>query len=105
MSLRRRSRASFASWSWLWPLAVSGCLASTSPTPSSSPPIPPRPELSCQRQGAEGIETANFRGGSQPDVVKVFHKNADGSPPLFMSCKEVDLNGDGRKDMLLYLDK
>ena len=105
MSLRRRSRASFASWSWLWPLAVSGCLASTSPTPSSSPPIPPRPELSCQRQGAERIETANFRGGSQPDVVKVFHKNADGSPPLFMSCKEVDLNGDGRKDVLLYLDK
>jgi len=80
-------------------------LASTSPTLSSSPPIPPRPELSCQRQGAERIETANFRGGSQPDVVKVFHKNADGSPPLFMSCKEVDLNGDGRKDVLLYLDK
>ena len=87
------------------PLAVAGCLASTSPTPSATPAVPPRPELGCQRQGAERIETANYRGGTRPDVMKVFHKNPDGNPPLYMSCKEVDLNGDGRKDMLLYLDK
>ncbi|HMY58349.1 MAG TPA: hypothetical protein PK472_08850, partial [Pseudomonadota bacterium] len=106
MILRRESRCLFAGASWLVPLAMwSGCLASTSPTPSASPSAPPRPELICQRQGAERIETANFRGGKEPDVVKVFHKNPDGSPPLYMSCKEVDLNGDGRKDMLVYLDK
>jgi len=109
MSLRRSSCASFASWSRPWPLALfcclAGCLASTSPTPSATPAAPPRPELTCLRQGAERIETANFRGGNQPDVVKVFHKNSDGSPPLYMSCKEVDLNADGRKDMLIYLDK
>ncbi len=96
----------FALASWLVPLGLlSGCLASTSPAPSAGPAAAPRPELLCQRQGAERIETANFRGGKEPDVVKVFHKNSDGNPPLYMSCKEVDLNGDGRKDMLLYLDK
>ena len=106
MILRRESRCLFAGASWFVPLAMwSGCLASTGPTPSASPSAPPRPELICQRQGAERIETANFRGGKEPDVVKVFHKNPDGSPPLYMSCKEVDLNGDGRKDMLVYLDK
>lgn len=100
-----RSRSSFVRWGALLPLFAVGCLASTSPTPSANQAVQPRPELSCERQGAERIETASYRGGSKPDVLKVFHKNTDGSPPLYMSCKEVDLNGDGRKDMLLYLDK
>lgn len=100
-----RSRSSFVRWGALLPLLAAGCLASTSPTPSATPTAQTRPELSCERQGAERIETASYRGGSKPDVLKVFHKNADGNPPLYMSCKEVDLNGDGRKDMLQYLDK
>ena len=100
-----RSRSSFVRWGAILPLLAAGCLASTSPTPSAAPSAQPRPELSCERQGAERIETASYRGGGKPDVLKVFHKNIDGNPPLYMSCKEVDLNGDGRKDMLLYLDK
>lgn len=100
-----RSRSSFVRWGAILPLLAAGCLASTSPTLSAAPSAQPRPELSCERQGAERIETASYRGGGKPDVLKVFHKNIDGNPPLYMSCKEVDLNGDGRKDMLLYLDK
>lgn len=106
MNSRRRCRLPIGPLGcFFWLAAFSGCLANTLSQTAAPPVAPPKPELLCERQGAERIETANFRGGKAPEVVKVFHKNPDGNPPLFMSCKEVDVNGDGRKDMLVYLDK
>lgn len=86
-------------------LLVSGCsLFSSSAKKTDEKEAAKRPELSCQRQGAERVETGNWRGDGKNDVVKVFVKSPEGGAKLALSCKEVDLNGDGRKDLLVYYD-
>ncbi len=77
-----------------------------------------RPELSCVRAGADRVEASSFRTGGQGpsngqgngqgnaknDIVKVFVRSPDAGGGVTLSCKELDLNGDGRKDMLVYYD-
>lgn len=63
-----------------------------------------RPELRCPQKGAERIETGSWRGESKSDVVRVFTKSPEGGAKLALSCREVDLNGDGRKDVLVFYD-
>ncbi|MFO0573368.1 MAG: hypothetical protein U1A78_05185 [Polyangia bacterium] len=63
-----------------------------------------RPELHCPQKGAERIETGSWRGESKSDVVRVFSKSPEGGAKLALSCREVDLNGDGRKDVLVFYD-
>lgn len=63
-----------------------------------------RPELQCPRQGVERLETGSWRGDGKTDVVRVFVKSPEGGAKLALGCKEVDLNGDGRKDVLVHYD-
>lgn len=73
-----------------------------------------KPELSCVRAGADRVETSSFRSGVQGpvsgqssaknDIVKVFMRSPEAGGGVTLSCKELDLNGDGRKDMLVYYD-
>lgn len=63
-----------------------------------------RPELHCPQKGAERIETGSWRGENKSDVVRVFAKSPEGGAKLALSCREVDLNGDGRKDVLVFYD-
>jgi hypothetical protein len=63
-----------------------------------------RPELHCPQKGAERVETGSWRGESKSDVVRVFGKSPEGGAKLALSCREVDLNGDGRKDVLVFYD-
>src|SRR5262245_57289711 len=86
-------------------LLVAGCsLFSSSAKKADEKEAAKKPELQCQRQGAERVETGNWRGDGKNDVVKVFVKSPEGGAKLALSCKEVDLNGDGRKDLLVYYD-
>jgi hypothetical protein len=65
-----------------------------------------RPELLCPRAGAERVEASSFRGNGKNDIVKVFGRSSEpGAPPsAVLLCKELDLSGDGRKDMLVFFD-
>lgn len=79
-----------------------------------------KPELSCVRAGADRVEASSFRLGGQSggqgsgqgsgsgngknDIVKVFVRSPEAGGGVTLSCKELDLNGDGRKDMLVYYD-
>lgn len=63
-----------------------------------------RAELSCAREGAERVDVGSWRGTGRPDVARVFSKSSDGRGPAVLTCREVDLNGDGHKDMLVYYD-
>lgn len=73
-----------------------------------------KPELSCVRAGADRVETSSFRPGgpgqvsgqssAKNDIVKVFMRSPEAGGGVTLSCKELDLNGDGRKDMLVYYD-
>lgn len=62
-----------------------------------------RPELLCSREKAERVDVSSWRGGGRPDVARVFVKEA-GTGKVVLYCREVDLNGDGKKDMLTYFD-
>lgn len=62
-----------------------------------------RPELACAREGAERIDIGSWRGTGRPDVARVYMRNPSHGPAV-LSCREVDLNGDGRKDILVYFD-
>lgn len=102
-NLRRSLAASGALVSAL--LLVTGCsLFSSSSKKTDEKEAAKKPELQCLRQGAERVETGNWRGDGKNDVVKVFVKSPEGGAKLALSCKEVDLNGDGRKDLLVYYD-
>lgn len=85
-------------------LLVTGCSLFSSSKKADEKEAAKKPELLCQRQGAERVETGSWRGDGKNDVVKVFVKSPEGGAKLALSCKEVDLNGDGRKDLLVYYD-
>lgn len=58
-----------------------------------------RAELSCPRDSSERVDVGSWRGTGRPDVARVFvRKNG----ATVLSCREVDLNGDGRKDLLVF---
>ena len=87
---------------------TAGCLTSTQAKDKSASDadlVKKQPQLQCQRTGAERIENDGFRGNNKADVVKVFVKSSEGGARTVLSCREVDLNGDGRKDMLVYFDQ
>lgn len=58
-----------------------------------------RAELSCPRETSERIDVGSWRGTGRPDVARVFVRS---NSTTVLSCREVDLNGDGRKDMLVF---
>lgn len=60
-----------------------------------------RAELSCPRDRSERVDVGSWRGTGRPDVARVFVRGAETSKTV-LACREVDLNGDGRKDMLVY---
>ncbi len=63
-----------------------------------------KPELLCARAGADRVEASSFRGDGKNDIFKVFVRSPEAGGGVVLSCKELDLNGDGRKDMLVYYD-
>jgi len=63
-----------------------------------------RPELTCAREGAERVDVGSWRGTGRPDVARVYKRDGGFRSPSVLSCREVDLNGDGRKDMLVYYE-
>lgn len=63
-----------------------------------------RAELACAREGAERVDVGSWRGTGRPDVARVYKREGGFRSPSFLSCREVDLNGDGRKDMLVYYE-
>lgn len=86
---------------------TAGCLTSTQAKDKSASDaelVKKQPQLQCLRTGAERIENDGFRGNNKADVVKVFVKSSEGGARTVLSCREVDLNGDGRKDLLVYFD-
>jgi hypothetical protein len=60
-----------------------------------------RAELSCPRESSERVDVGSWRGTGRPDVARVFTRGSGGQPTV-LACREVDLNGDGRKDMLVF---
>lgn len=62
-----------------------------------------RPELSCAREGAERVDVGSWRGTGRPDVARVYKREGFRGPSV-LTCREVDMNGDGRKDMLVYFE-
>lgn len=60
-----------------------------------------RAELLCPRAGAERVDVSSWRGTGRPDVARIYQKDGS-SGQATLSCREVDLNGDGRKDMLVF---
>jgi hypothetical protein len=63
-----------------------------------------RPELVCAREGAERVDVGSWRGTGRPDVARVYKRDGGFRSPSVLSCREVDMNGDGRKDMLVYYE-
>lgn len=63
-----------------------------------------RAELTCAREGAERVDVGSWRGTGRPDVARVYKREGGFRSPSVLSCREVDLNGDGRKDMLVYYE-
>lgn len=59
-----------------------------------------RAELSCPRERSERVDVGSWRGTGRPDVARVFGRG-EGQQTV-LTCREVDLNGDGRKDMLVF---
>jgi EF hand domain-containing protein len=56
----------------------------------------------CDPRGKRRVALDLNRDG-KPDVVKLFGtRRQDGASVEYLACKEVDLNGDGRKDMWLH---
>lgn len=90
----------------LWALLGSaqfGCAASQNPQQATTfTGAGKRPELSCAREGAQRVDVASWRGTGRPDVARVYVRAAGGHGAPVLSCREVDLNGDGRKDVLVY---
>ena len=84
--------------------ASAGCSLFSSAKKPDDKDAAKRPELHCPQKGAERIETGSWRGESKSDVVRVFSKSPEGGAKLALSCREVDLNGDGRKDVLVFYD-
>lgn len=60
-----------------------------------------RAELTCPRDRSERVDVGSWRGTGRPDVARVFVRGTEGQKTV-LACREVDLNGDGRKDMLVY---
>jgi hypothetical protein len=58
-----------------------------------------RAELSCPRDRSERVDVGSWRGTGRPDVARVFVRS---NGKAVLSCREVDLNGDGRKDLLVF---
>lgn len=87
---------------------LSGLLAGCAATSSTTQATPEKkPELLCDRTGAERVDEASWRGQGRSDVARVYVKGTgaqDASRGTVLSCREVDLNGDGRKDTLVYYD-
>jgi hypothetical protein len=89
----------------LFSVVIGGCAATQTPQQSTTfSGADKRPELSCAREGAERVDVASWRGSGRPDVARIYLRNPDGHGPPVLSCREVDLNGDGRKDVLVYYD-
>jgi hypothetical protein len=96
-----------ASWLGLWGSVLVGCPAAQAPQQATTfAAATKRPELSCRREGAERVDVASWRGSGRPDVARVFTRTAgsSGQAQVVLSCREVDLNSDGHKDMLVYYD-
>ncbi len=88
-------------------IVFSGCLGSRTPQQATTFSAANKHlELSCAREGAERVDVASWRGSGRPDVVRVYTRVPSGESrgQTVLSCREVDLNGDGRKDMLVYYD-
>ena len=83
-------------------LAAGGCGTSTRETGGAADVIK-KPELLCVRAGADRVEVSSFRGDGKNDIAKVFVRSPEVGG-VVLSCKELDLNADGRKDMLVYFD-
>ena len=83
---------------------LSGC-ATASAGGSATTAAPKRPELRCARSGDQRLETASWRVDGRQDVGRVYSTGSkDGARTSVLVCREVDLNGDGRKDTLVYFD-
>jgi hypothetical protein len=80
-----------------------GCPPPGTPQQSTTFSGAKRPELSCAREGAERVDVASWRGTGRPDVARVYKREGFRGPPV-LACREVDLNGDGHKDVLVYYD-
>lgn len=86
-------------------VGATGCAATTGPQQATTfSGGGKRAELSCVREGAERVDVGSWRGTGRPDVARVYTKPEGGHGPAALSCREVDLNGDGHKDMLVYYD-
>lgn len=83
-------------------VCASGCGTSTRETSGAADAIK-KPELLCARAGADRVEVSSFRGDGKNDISKVFVRSQEVGG-VVLSCKELDLNADGRKDMLVYFD-
>lgn len=83
-------------------LAAGGCGISTRELGGAADAVK-KPELLCARAGADRVEVSSFRGDGKNDIAKIFVRSAEVGG-VVLSCKELDLNADGRKDMLVYFD-
>jgi len=88
-------------------VAMAGCgsTQSTGPvTPTSASNIPGAPPVDRTRCKAEGkqVTTADTNMDGKADVWKYFVANGQGAQVL--TCKQVDLNHDGKIDIVYYYD-
>jgi hypothetical protein len=84
--------------------AYAGCPAPSPQQATTFSGTGKRPELACAREGAERVDVASWRGTGRPDVARVYKRSSEGRGQTVLSCREVDLNGDGRKDLLVYYE-
>lgn len=82
-------------------LLVVGCPVSSNPQQSTTFANggSKRAELGCPRESSERVDVGSWRGTGRPDVARVFVRS---NSATVLSCREVDLNGDGRKDLLVF---
>jgi antitoxin component YwqK of YwqJK toxin-antitoxin module len=87
--------------------AATGCGSSQTPAPvmpTAGSNIVAAPQVDRSRCKAEGkqVTTADTNMDGKPDVWKYYVPNGQGAQVL--TCKQVDLNHDGRVDIVSYFD-
>ena len=87
-----------------------GCGGSQNPTPQSPgaitgsnvPAAPPVDRSRCNASGKQ-VVTVDADGDKKPDIWKYLVPNGQGAQ--VMTCKQVDLNHDGKIDIVYYYDQ
>src|SRR5262245_36373141 len=106
-----RARASLALLAGVLAVPLTGCASSQQPGAMAGPgsdsnvPLPPNVDRSkCSDRGKQVI-TADTDQDKKPDVWKFFAtSNQNGQQVQILACKQVDLNHDGKIDIVYYYD-